>query len=284
MNLRNRVWASVLGVIVSLCPLNGGSRADEIPLTIKKGVYHVPVRINGVITLQAVLDTGAGDVQVPADVLLTLIRAGTIREDDFLPGATYIMADGSTTMSDRFILRELQIGDRRIEEVTASVGKVEGDILLGHSFLSRLPTWSIDNRRQVLILSEDFTLPLPDSETNSGSKGREASPTPLKSKSGSVWMAIWDNDVLAIASQEACPVHEFSVAGYRYGFLQAIPISRLRHPADSWYSASGRAITVVGCWNFGKDGKVHARMRRKKDGKTWNWSGSFSDGIWQKLQ
>jgi len=48
-------------------------------------VYQIPVKINEVITLGFVLDTGAAEVNIPADVALTLYRAGTIQDSDFLP-------------------------------------------------------------------------------------------------------------------------------------------------------------------------------------------------------
>ena len=44
----------------------------------------MPVRFNGVITLNAIVDSGASDVSVPADLVLTLMRANTITEEDFL--------------------------------------------------------------------------------------------------------------------------------------------------------------------------------------------------------
>src|SRR5215475_4640676 len=69
--------------------------AEDIPLVRKGGVYEIPVEINGVITLHFVLDTGAAEVNIPADVALTLYRAGTIWDTDFLPGRTYTLADGS---------------------------------------------------------------------------------------------------------------------------------------------------------------------------------------------
>src|SRR5262249_3299247 len=71
----------------------------DIPLTKSGGVYQLPVEINGVITLNFVLDTGASEVNIPADVVLTLYRAGTIRDIDFLPGQAYRLADGSIVNS-----------------------------------------------------------------------------------------------------------------------------------------------------------------------------------------
>lgn len=48
------------------------------------GVFVVPVRFNEVITLNAIVDSGASDVSVPADLVLTLVWANTITGADFL--------------------------------------------------------------------------------------------------------------------------------------------------------------------------------------------------------
>src|SRR5690349_10098011 len=95
--------------------------AEDIPLIKQGGVYQIPVEINGVITLHFVLDTGAAEVNIPADVALTLYRTGTIRDTDFLPGQTYTLADGSTLNSSRFLLRNLAVGSHRIANIPASV-------------------------------------------------------------------------------------------------------------------------------------------------------------------
>jgi hypothetical protein len=48
------------------------------------GVFVVPVRFNEVITLNAIVDSGASDVSIPADLVLTLMRANTVTSADFL--------------------------------------------------------------------------------------------------------------------------------------------------------------------------------------------------------
>jgi predicted aspartyl protease len=96
------------------------------------------VEIHGVITLHFILDTGAIDVLLPADVVSTLLRTGTIKETDFLPGKTYTLADGSTLNSARFLLRSLKIGNHRVHNVAASIGPVSSALLLGQSFLEKL--------------------------------------------------------------------------------------------------------------------------------------------------
>src|SRR5215467_2096431 len=125
-------------------------RAEDIPLIKKGGVYEVPVEVNGAITLNFILDTGASEVNIPADVALTLYRAGTIRDTDFLPGQTYTLADGSLLKSSRFLLQSLKIGKNRITNVPASIGNISSPLLLGQSFLEKLGSWGIDSQKQVL--------------------------------------------------------------------------------------------------------------------------------------
>jgi clan AA aspartic protease (TIGR02281 family) len=117
------------------------------------GTFKVPVTINGQLTLKFVVDSGASDVSIPADVVLTLARTGTIAEDDFLGAQTYRMADGSTVPSQRFLIRSLKVGDKVLENVTGSIAPIAGSLLLGQSFLTRFKTWSIDNDRQALVLN-----------------------------------------------------------------------------------------------------------------------------------
>jgi clan AA aspartic protease (TIGR02281 family) len=124
----------------------------EVKLIRKNGVLVVPVVINDRITLDFIVDSGASDVAITADVAMTLIRTGTIGRDDFLGRGNYVLADGSTVSSHRFLIRSLKVGDCTLENVAASISSPEGDLLLGQSFLSQFRSWSIDNERQVLVL------------------------------------------------------------------------------------------------------------------------------------
>jgi predicted aspartyl protease len=131
---------------------NAGSATEEIPLRRVGGVYELPVEINGVLTLHFTVDTGASEVNIPADVVRTLYRAGTIQDTDFLPGKTYVLADGSTMRSARFLLRSLKIGSHRITNVPASIGPLNSHLLLGQNVLEKLGTWGIDSQRKVLMV------------------------------------------------------------------------------------------------------------------------------------
>src|SRR5208282_1444043 len=116
----------------------------SIPMRIEGGTYVVPVLINDAITLDFVVDSGAADVSIPADVVMTLMRTGTLKESDFLGEKTYVLADGSKVPSQTFRIRSLKVGNKAIVNVNGSVASVHGDLLLGQSFLGRFKSWSVD--------------------------------------------------------------------------------------------------------------------------------------------
>jgi predicted aspartyl protease len=131
-----------------------GSLNEEVQLEPYNGVFAVPVVINRVLRISFILDSGSSEVQLPAEVVLTLIRTGTLTEEDFIGASSYVLANGSTLRSPRFNIREMRVGQRVVRDVAASVGAaISSDALLGQSFLSKLPAWTLDNKRHVLILA-----------------------------------------------------------------------------------------------------------------------------------
>ncbi len=124
-----------------------------IPIEIDGGTFIVPVTINGQLTLKFMIDSGATDVAVPADVVLALIRTGSITKDDFLGQQQYQLADGSVVPSPVFLIQSLKVGDKVLQNVRATVASVNGSLLLGQSFLSRFSSWSVDNKSRLLFLN-----------------------------------------------------------------------------------------------------------------------------------
>jgi hypothetical protein len=129
------------------------AKEDEIPLQRQGNTYTLPVLVNGIIPIRFVLDTGAGDVLLPADVVFTLLRTGTLQSSDFISYRPYILADGRELPSAQFKIRELQVGQHTARNVIAGVGRLDSDALLGQSFLSRFGSATIDYKRGVLVLS-----------------------------------------------------------------------------------------------------------------------------------
>jgi clan AA aspartic protease (TIGR02281 family) len=141
--------------------LSGAAYAESIPLIHAHGTLQVPVVINDKITLNFTIDSGATDVSIPAAVFAALTRNGAVSPQDLLDKRIYKLADGSGELSQRFRLRSLRVGKLEVRDVIASVGDSGGLLLLGQSFLSRLKSWSIDNERQTLLITESATAQSP---------------------------------------------------------------------------------------------------------------------------
>ena len=138
--------------VVAAQPSQGAVGQTEIALKPDGGTYAVPVLINGVISLDFTIDSGASDVTIPADVAKTLIRSGTLTQTDLIGDRTFVMANGEEVPSAEFRLHTLQVGNLVLHDVVASVSDSNGSLLLGQTFLSRLKNWSFDNTRHSLVL------------------------------------------------------------------------------------------------------------------------------------
>ena len=126
---------------------------EGIPLKQEGGALVIPVLINGQITLNFTIDSGSSDVQIPEDVVSTLMRTGTLQKSDFIGQEKFRLADGSIVPSNTLLIRSLKVGNHLLENVEGSVANSKADLLLGQSFLKRFNSWSIDNTRQVLLLN-----------------------------------------------------------------------------------------------------------------------------------
>jgi clan AA aspartic protease (TIGR02281 family) len=124
----------------------------RIPLVKMSGGLIAPVIINNAIKLNFIVDSGASDVSIPAEVFSNLIRANTVTQRDITATRDYKNADGEVFRAKTFIIRSLKIGNIEAPNVQAKVSAANAPPLLGQSFLSRFKSWSIDNSSQELIL------------------------------------------------------------------------------------------------------------------------------------
>ena len=153
-----RISDALLTALRSVTAVSGGSASgvlstsSAVRLIKEGGTFKVPVLINGIIPLHFTVDSGASDVRIPSDVVLTLVRTGTITDGDFLGEQTYVLADGSRVKSKTFRIRSLKVGDKVVENVLGSVADVKGSLLLGQSFLSRFKKVSFDYSQGTLVL------------------------------------------------------------------------------------------------------------------------------------
>ncbi|MEO8859893.1 MAG: hypothetical protein ABI358_00595 [Ginsengibacter sp.] len=77
----------------------------SIPMTKVNGVYEIPIILNDVLKINFKFDAGASDVSISPDVALTLIRTRTVT--------------GSIAKSIVFIIKEIQIADKKVKNVKA---------------------------------------------------------------------------------------------------------------------------------------------------------------------
>jgi gag-polyprotein putative aspartyl protease len=125
---------------------------SRIPLASMGGTLVAPVVINNAIKLNFLVDSGASDVSIPADVFSTLVRTNTVIQADITGLRNYKNADGEIFQSKTFVIRSLKIGNLEVLKVAAKVAPANAPLLLGQSFLKRFRSWSIDNSTQELIL------------------------------------------------------------------------------------------------------------------------------------
>ena len=131
------------------------TNSNSIPMTKVGGVYEIPIIINGVLKLSFIFDAGASDVSISPDVAFTLIRTGTVTDKDFLGTQTYKFADGSTAKSKVFMIKEIQLGNKKVNNIKASISNsIEAPLLLGQSALNKFGKVTIDYSKGVIIFQD----------------------------------------------------------------------------------------------------------------------------------
>jgi len=248
----------------------GAAYSESIPLISDRGTLQVPVVINGTMSLNFTIDSGATDVSIPANVFSTLIRAGTVSSQDFLDKRIYKLADGSTQYSQRFRIRSLRVGNLELRDVIASVVPAAGSLLLGQSFLSRLKSWSIDNERQALLITESAT-----------SRSTLIVPRARTGHRDSDWVRV---------SAINDPVGDLFVntsSFQRHGNVRSLWEKHVFPPhTEKW---QGRWVNyTVDHWDFdcaGRTARLQARTDYYDDGSRWVAdSALISSAAWHRVQ
>lgn len=130
------------------------SRSGEVRVLLasKSGILVAPAVLNNSIKADFIVDSGASDVSISAELYSRMVKSGAITDTDITGSRQYVNASGETSRATTFILRSLKVGHVEVSRVEASVGSFRAPLLLGESFLKRFKSWSIDNARQELVL------------------------------------------------------------------------------------------------------------------------------------
>lgn len=114
------------------------------------GVYQIPSIING-SSMKFIFDTGASDITISLTEALFLLKQGTLSEEDILGSQHYRIADGSISEGTVINLKTVEIGNRTLTDVKATViHNMEAPLLLGQSALAQFGKVTIDyNKREI---------------------------------------------------------------------------------------------------------------------------------------
>lgn len=169
--------ATLLGTAAQSASAAESPTAASTNIAMRKngGVYVVPVSMNGVVSMDFIVDSGATDVNIPAAAYKKMLKAGTIKESDALGFQSYTMADGTRERVPLVRIRELKVGNMVMKDVVASIAGEDAVALLGLSFLERFASWSVDNSAHQLVLAG---APLPSSRPAADSAAPTAENTP----------------------------------------------------------------------------------------------------------
>ena len=127
-----------------------GTGSTEVAMEKSNGVYKVPVTVNGV-SMKFILDTGASLISISSTEAEFMLKQGTITDADVVGQSRFQDANGDISSGSVIRLKSVQIGDRILENVNASVvSGTKAPLLLGQSALSKFGKISVDYRRNTV--------------------------------------------------------------------------------------------------------------------------------------
>lgn len=125
----------------------------SVPFKEKTGVKTVEVKINDVIGVDMIIDTGCSGMLISLSEAKYLIDKGTLTRDDIIGTGKSQIADGSIVENDIVRLHKVTIGDKlTLENVIATVSnKLDAPLLLGNEVFNRVQSISIDNKNKQIL-------------------------------------------------------------------------------------------------------------------------------------
>lgn len=126
--------------------------AKSVRLTRQGDQNVVPITLNGLVTLNAFIDSGADAIVIPADAFSRLESNRSLATEDYLGTTKVVLASGAQTEAKVVRIRSLKVGEIKVSDVIAVVGSKDSPTLLGQTFLRKFRSWSIDNQSRTLNL------------------------------------------------------------------------------------------------------------------------------------
>lgn len=127
-------------------------RSELIQMRKDGGVYLVPTKVNG-IPMEFIVDTGASMVSISKTEAQFLYKNGLLLESDFIRTENFVLANGEVEEGWVIRLKSVQIGNRVVYNVEATIdGNISAPLLLGQSVLERFGKVSMDYSTGIMEL------------------------------------------------------------------------------------------------------------------------------------
>ena len=123
---------------------------ERIKMEKSGGIYKIPCEVNG-LRMKFYFDTGASLVSISLKEAMFMLENGYLSKTDIIGTGKSSIADGSIVENTIINLREMKIGNKKLQNVKASVSNsLMAPILLGQSALKRLGEYRIQGEYLVL--------------------------------------------------------------------------------------------------------------------------------------
>ena len=118
--------------------------SQTIKMEKKNEIFEIPCKVNG-LNLKFIFDTGASDVSISLSEALFMLKNGYLESEDIIGREGYKMANGAIDVGTEIIIRKLEIGNKELLNIRATiVHTLDAPLLLGQSALSRLGNFKFD--------------------------------------------------------------------------------------------------------------------------------------------
>ncbi len=124
----------------------------SVPLSHNGGVLMVESLVNDSSRVEFTVDSGAGDMSIPEEIMKELKIKGVVGDADFTGTGRYILADGRVVEAAQYNIKRITVGGVTALDVQSSVSPENSPPLLGQTFFKKFKSWRIDNARNRLYL------------------------------------------------------------------------------------------------------------------------------------
>ena len=127
-------------------------KVESIQMRKEGGVFLVPTKVNG-IPMAFIVDTGASMVSISKTEAQFLYKNGLLAESDFIGPQNFVLANGQVEEGLVIKLKSIQIGNRIVYDVEATIdANISAPLLLGQSVLERFGKVSMDYSTGIMEL------------------------------------------------------------------------------------------------------------------------------------